>query len=405
MNAVKFLCGIIIVALVGILCGISSTLFLYLLDVATNARLKYEWIVFLLPVAGLILGFIFWKWGQTILGGNALILRTIREDASAPIPRRMTPMVLLGSVATHLFGGSAGREGTALQMGGALADHVAIGLKSSASSRRLILTAGIAGGFGSIFGTPFAGTFFALEVQRAGSRLDYAALIPALIAALVGELTTRTLGNQFGVLHTVYPVVKSLEVSAPILGKLLILALAVALVSLLFIEVSHRLKALLQTKIPHLSLRLAFGGMIVVGLWQLCGTHDYLGLGIPGIVGAFQDATTPAFAFAWKFLFTVITLGCGFMGGEVTPLFFIGATLGNAIGTLLCLPLDMAAACGFAALFGACANTPVACVIMAVELFGTSVLPHVMLVCLVSYLLKGRRSIYATGDHSSNTPA
>lgn len=374
---------------VGVLCGASSAAFLWLLDVATRYRGEHIWLVYLLPLAGAALGFVLSAWGLKILGGNNLILDTLNVENAEPLPKRMTPIVLLGSVITHLFGGSAGREGTAVQMGGSLADRFALLINAQGKTRVELISAGIAGGFGAVFGTPFAGTIFAMEVVRVG-QIDYHALIPALAAAIVGDLVTRGLGIE----HTAYPVVHMLSLTPLVIAKLLALSVTVACASAGFIELTHRIKSFLKERVPNMALRMALGGATVVGLWLVVGTDDYLGLGVPTIVRSFSDPTLPRAAFLLKIVFTAVTLGAGFLGGEVTPLFFIGAALGNSAGQALGLPLDLAAACGFAAVFGAAANTPLACAIMAVELFGAAVLPHVAIVCVLAYLMTGHRGIY-----------
>ena len=191
--------GLWLGATVGIACGVASAVFLTLLEQATQFRLAHEGIVYGLPVAGFVVGLLYERWGKPIRGGTNLVIDTIHENAHR-IPFRMGPMVLLGTVLTHVFGGSAGREGTAVQMGASLADEIAHRFRVGKETRRQLLAAGIAGGFGSVFGTPVAGMFFGLEVVCIG-RVDYDALLPALIAALVGDFVTRHLG----VVHTVYP--------------------------------------------------------------------------------------------------------------------------------------------------------------------------------------------------------
>ncbi|NPC71662.1 chloride channel protein [Corallococcus exiguus] len=375
-------------AIVGGVCGVASAVFLALLEEATEFRLAHESLVYALPLAGLVLGAVYGRWGASIKGGNNLVLDTVHEG-DAVIPLRMAPMVLLGTVLTHLFGGSAGREGTAVQMGASLADQIAWRFRVAPETRRELLAAGIAGGFGSVFGTPLAGTVFGLEVVCVG-RLGYEALLPALTAAVVGDLVTRGLGIH----HTAYPVPQALALTLPVLGKWLVFAVGIAGVAVAFIEGTHGLKRVLERRVPWLPVRMALGGLGVVGLWKLAGTSDYLGLGVPGILRAFEDVSLPWGAFAWKLVFTVVTLGAGFLGGEVTPLFFIGAALGNVLARLLGLPVDLGAAVGMAALFAAAANTPLALSLMAVELVGASVLPHVAIVATVAYLLTGHRGIY-----------
>lgn len=374
--------------LVGLVCGVASAAFLISLDWATATREAEPRLIYALPVAGLLIGAIYERLGASIKGGNNLIIDTL-HDAGPTLPLRMAPMVLIGTVLTHLFGGSAGREGTAVQMGASLADQLAHRLRLTKLVRLQLLAAGVAGGFASVFGTPIAGTVFGLELVLLG-RLEYHALVPALVAAVVGDLTTRGLGVE----HTPYPAVPPLALSPAVLAKWLLFALLIAAVTVAFIELTHRLKALLEERIPRLPLRMALGGAAVVGLWLLFGTSDYLGLGVPTIVRAFNDPDLPAYAFLAKLLFTAVTLSAGFLGGEVTPLFFVGATLGNVVGRALELPLALSAGVGLAAVFGAAANTPLALSIMAVELLGAPVLPHVVIVVVVAYLLTGHRGIY-----------
>jgi H+/Cl- antiporter ClcA len=293
-------------------------------------------------------------------------------------------------VLTHLFGGSAGREGTAVQMGASLADTALRQLKLSGALRRQVLAAGVAGGFGSVFGTPVAGALFGLEFVVQG-RIEYAALLPALTAAVVGDLTTRALG----ITHSLYPVPDTLALSPLLLLKWLIFALVLSLATRAFVELTHFLKAQGALRIPRLPLRMFVGGVAVVALWRLVGTSDYLGLGVPTILRSFSDTHLPVYAFALKILFTAITLGAGFLGGEVTPLFFVGAALGNALARALGLPLAMGAGVGLAAVFAAAAKTPLALSVMAVELLGASLFPHAAIVCTLCYLMTGRRGIYS----------
>jgi len=376
-------------SLVGGVCGGASALFLWLLARATSFRELHEQLVYALPLAGLAIGLVYERFGQGIKAGNDLIIDTI-HDGGPTVPLRMAPMVLLGTVLTHLFGGSAGREGTAVQMGASLADALAQRLRLDDHARRQLLVAGAAGGFGSVFGTPFAGALFGLEFIVRG-RIQYDALVPALAASLVGDLTTRALGIE----HTLYPAAHALPLTLPLLGKWLVFALVVAAVTLAFVRILHLLKARGAQLVPRLPLRMCLGGVAVVTAWQLVGTSDYLGLGVPGIVRAFSDPSLPAAAFALKLLFTVVTLGAGFLGGEVTPLFFVGAALGNVLARVLGIPLELGAGVGMAALFAAASNTPLALSVMAIELLGASVLPHVAIVCVLAYVLTGRLSIYS----------
>jgi H+/Cl- antiporter ClcA len=375
-------------ALVGAASGLASAIFLASLEVATDFRTRHEYVVYALPLAGLLLGLVYERWGKPIQGGNNLVIDTIHGDRPQ-IPLRMAPMVLVGTVLTHVFGGSAGREGTAVQMGASLADAIAHRFRVGKETRRQLLAAGIAGGFGSVFGTPLAGAVFGLEVVAVG-RTEYAAIVPALIAAVVGDLVTRRLG----IAHTVYPTLAHVDVTASVVGKLALMGVAMAGATIAFVELTHRLKRVLEQRIVRLPLRMFVGGAAVVILWRLVGSSDYLGLGVPVIVRAFTDPSLPWFAFALKLVFTAVTLACGFVGGEVTPLFFVGATLGSVLARVLGLPIELGAGVGIAAVFGAASNAPISLSIMAVELLGGNAFPHVLIVTLVAYLLSGHRGIY-----------
>jgi len=222
-------------------------------------------------------------------------------------------------------------------------------------------------------------------------RIEYDALVPALTASLIGDMTTRALGIQ----HTHYPVPPALGLSALVLLKWLLFAGALALATRVFIELTHFLKKQGEQRLPRLPVRLFVGGVLVVILWRVVGSSDYLGLGVPTILRSFTDPTLSPYAFCWKLLFTAVTLGAGFLGGEVTPLFFVGAALGNVLARALGLPLSLGAGVGLAAVFGAASNTPLALSVMAVELLGGNLFPHVVIVCVFTYLMSGQRSIYS----------
>ena len=375
-------------AAVGLLCGAASALFLWLLERATQFRTTHQAVVYTLPLAGLGIGWLYERFGRPIKGGNNLVIDTIHDDGPE-IPLRMAPMVLAGTVLTHVFGGSAGREGTAVQMGASLTDWLSHRLRLTSRVRRQLLAAGVAGGFGSVFGTPIAGAVFGLEFVVLG-HVEYEALVPALVASLIGDFTTRALGIH----HTDYPAAPRVALDPLLFGKWILFAAGVALTTFAFIELTHLIKRQGEKRLSRLPVRMFLGGLVVVGLWKLCGSSDYLGLGVPTIVRAFGDPTLSPAAFAWKLLFTAVTLGAGYLGGEVTPLFFVGAALGNALGRALGIPLSLAAGAGMAATFAAASNTPLALSIMAMELLGAGAFPHVVIVCAFAYVLSGHRSIY-----------
>lgn len=374
-------------AVVGVLCGATSALFLRLLDRVTLTREHHPSLVLGLPLAGLALGSVLHRWGKPAEGGMSLVLTRLHEGGP-PLPARMAPLALGGTLLTHLFGGSAGREGTAVQMGASLADLVAHTMKADAARRRSALLAGIAGGFGSVFGTPCAGAIFALEVPTVGA-VGARSLAPALTASIVGDLTARALGAT----HTALPAVAPLAPSALTVAKVIALGVALGLAARAFVALTRLVKQSLDLVTSSPPLRMALGGGAVSLLALLPNSSAYLGLGMPSIVAAFTTGA-PWYAPAAKALFTAVTVGCGFVGGEVTPLFFVGSTLGAALSPLVGLPLDLCAGVGLAAVFGAAARTPIALTLMAIEVLGHHVAPHAAIACTVAAVIARGAGLY-----------
>ncbi|WP_026104283.1 voltage-gated chloride channel family protein [Anabaena sp. PCC 7108] len=373
---------------VGILAGTASAALLASLEWATDWRESHKWIITLLPIGGFLSGLIYHKFGRSIEAGNNLLLEEIHNPKDI-IPFRMAPLVLLGTDLTHLFGGSAGREGTALQMGASLADQLTKIFHFQGASRRILLTAGISGGFASVFGTPLAGTVFGLEVLAIG-KIHYDALFPSLIAAIVGNQVTLL----WGLHHTGYqqaPIIPTMTIWGLIAA--IIAGIIFGIVARLFAQVTHKINHLFKTKISYPPLRPLIGGAIIAVIVGLSGTTKYIGLGIPTIVDAFQTHLSP-WDFAAKLSLTALTLGAGFKGGEVTPLFFIGATLGNALSLFLALPTPLLAGMGFVGVFAGAANTPIASTLMGIELFGLESGVYIGIGCVVSYLFSGHSGIY-----------
>jgi len=388
---------------VGLLAGSASALFLWLLDRVTQLRWAHGWLLYLLPVAGVVIGWLYQHLGKSVEGGNNLLLDQIHTPGGG-VPLRMAPLILVGTLVTHLFGGSAGREGTAVQMGGSLASAYGRLCHFGEDNMRVLLMAGVAAGFGSVFGTPLTGAIFAMEVLVIG-RMQYEALIPVLVASVVGDVTC----SAWGVHHSIYhiAITDGAGLHAAFDGKLIALVLLAAMVfgltSRLFAELTHALQHGFKRLVPAAPWRAALGGALVIGLVYLVGTRDYLGLGVYApsqdgvtILSAFHAGGATPWSWWWKLLFTAVTLAAGFKGGEVTPLFFIGAALGNTLALLTGAPVDLFAGLGFIAVFAGATNTPLACTVMGIELFGAHYAVYFAVACFVAYYFSGHSSIYAS---------
>ena len=373
--------------IIGSFIGSASAGFLISLDWVTNFREDHIWMIAFLPVSGLLIGLLYHYYGRNVEAGNNLLIDNIHNPKEI-IPLRMAPFVYLGTIVTHLFGGSAGREGTAIQMAGSIADQFSKPFRLSSSDRKILLIAAVAGGFGSVFGTPLAGAIFGMEFFLLG-RIRYNAIFPAFLTAAFADWITKLWQAK----HTHYHIDFVPELSLPNLLYAIIAGIIFGICAATFSKLMHKTSDIFRTKINYPPLRPMVGGIIVAAAVFLMGSTKYIGLGIPVIEEAFSNQL-PSYDFALKMIFTIITLSAGFKGGEVTPLFFIGATLGNALALFIPLPLALLAGMGFVAVFAGATNTPIACTIMAIELFGVECGVYVAIACVVSYLLSGNTSIY-----------
>ena len=398
---IRWFCYVVPVAMV---VGSLVALFLWLLDMATTFRWHNGWLLYFLPVVGIAIVTLYKFKGKNAEAGNNLVMDEIHKPGGG-IPFRMAPFVLITTVTTHLFGGSAGREGTAVQIGGSVANYFGRKMRLKDEDLRILLMTGIAAGFGAVFGTPIAGTIFALEVLAIG-RIKYDALLPCFFAAVLADIVC----SLYGIHHTHYQIDFHEQASSAIFKfdyKILIWvtisAVVFGLVSNLFSELSHTVKSLLHKYIKWKYAIPAVGGVAIIALTFLLGTTDYLGLGVTtqngtgnSLVNAFKPGGVDTFSWLWKIIFTVITLSTGFKGGEVTPLFFIGATLGNIIAMHTGMPVDLFAALGFIAVFAGATNTPLACTLMGVELFGAEHVLYFALACFIAYYFSGHSGIYTS---------
>lgn len=378
--------------LIGLLAGSASAVFLLSLDWATSTRESQRWIIFLLPLGGFLIGWIYFKLGQNTIKGNNLLLDELYYQKS-PIPLRMAPLVFLGTILTHLFGGSAGREGTAVQMGGSLADQLTKWFNLNPENRRLALIGGVSGGFASIFGTPLAGAIFALEWMHTGT-FRWQSLFPAFWTALVAHWVCASL---WGLGHTHYLIPEIAPHSIQNLLWIIPAGIAFGLSGRIFGECTHFFSKLFANQVSYPPLRPVIGGVLIALIVWISDSTTYIGLGIPRIEEAFVQPV-PWYDWLVKTGLTGFTLGAGFKGGEVTPLFFTGATLGNALSAWIPLPLALLAGMGFVGVFSGATNTPMACSIMGMELFGYEAGIYLCLACGIAYVFSGRGSIYSSQD-------
>ncbi len=390
---------------VSIAIGSLVALFLWIMDIAASTRWAHLWLIFFLPLAGVLITFIYKKYGKNSDAGNNLIMDEIHKPGGG-IPARMAPLVLISTVITHLFGGSAGREGTAVQMGGSVASLFSRWYKINQEDKRILLMCGMAAGFGAVFGTPVTGAIFALEVLAIG-QIKYDALIPCFIASVLADIVCAA----YGIHHTHYRITYVRELKQTfsfhtfdfvLLFKVIVAGVAFGLVGFLFAELSHFIKDKSNKYIHNKWIIPVIGGTVVIAVSYLIGSFNYLGLGVSNptggvsIISSFAPGGATYWSWLWKLLLTAITLNTGFKGGEVTPLFFIGATLGNTLATISGSPVDLFAGLGFIAVFAGATNTPLACTIMGIELFGTDNALYFAVACFTAYYFSGHSGIYSS---------
>lgn len=301
---------LLLATVIAVLAGSASALFLYSLDWATTTRITHPWLIWLLPFAGFTVGWLYLRFGRSVEGGNNLILEEVHRPANT-IPLRMAPLVYIGTVVSHLFGASVGREGTAVQMGASIADQFTSLLKLDNDARRMVLMAGVSAGFSSVFGTPLAGAIFGLEVMAIG-RMHYTAIFPCLLAAVVAD----QVGLMWGVHHTHYAMSLIPPLSLWTLGAVIAAGCCFGLAARVFADATHLIGGVMKKYVAYAPLRPFIGGVIVTLAVYLLQGERYIGLGIPVIVDAFQHPLAP-WDFVGKLAFTVMSLGSGFKGGEV----------------------------------------------------------------------------------------
>ena len=390
-----------ITIMTAVLVGSATAWFLIALDFVTIWRTNQIWVVNFLPLIGLGIGFAYHYFGADAKKGNDLILEIHQatettsttnttstiSSSTKPIPLIMAPLVFISSLLTHLGGGSAGREGTAVQMGGAIADQFTTLFKLSSAERKTILIMGVSAGFAAVFGTPFTAAIFALEIMSF-RKVKFENIIPSFLAAFGAHYICLA----WQVKHTVYSIDIIPSITVSTISWTMLAGIIFGLAAFLFTYTGNIFKGLFA-KIKFEPMRPFIGGIIIALFIVVANSTKYIGLGIPSITDAF-NTHAGNFDFALKLLLTSLTLSAGFKGGEVTPLFFIGATLGNILIWFIPLPMALLAGMGFVAVFAGATHCVVASIIMGMELFGIQAGIYVGLASLVAYFTSGINGIY-----------
>ncbi len=384
--------------------GLASAVFLTALDLVTATRWRFPWLLGLLPVAGLLMVRAYALWGRGADRGMSLILDAVHRR-TPEVPWVMAPLVLGSTLLSHLCGGSVGREGTAVQMGASLAGVWGRRFRAWVPDPSLALLAGVAGGFGSVFGTPWAGAVYAIEVPVLG-RFQWHRALPCLIASWTGHAVCVLLGVR----HTAYPAARSIDLQPwGGLWQCLVAAVVFGLAARLFVALLKGWGRWFEAcRIPRGAFPVVSALGVIALAWGV-GTDAYLGIGVTGrlpgdppLVRCFEPGGVTLWSWGWKLLFTTLTLAGGFKGGEVTPLFFIGAALGHAIATVAGWPVSEFAALGFVAVFAAASHAPWACAILGWELFGPQLCLPALLVCLVAHGVSTGTGLYDARTQSAS---
>ena len=370
----------------GLIVGAFSVAFAYAMNFVTGFREEHVFIHLFLPIAGLFIAFLYKVCKSDNEKGTNLVLTSISEEDDIPVT--MAPLIFVSTILTHLFGGSAGREGAALQLGGSLANSYGKVFKLDAADKKVIIMCGMSAAFSALFGTPMAAAIFSLEVVSVGV-MYYGALLPVIFSSLIASQFAAGMGihpERFHVENVPEFAVKSG-------AKVVLLAVICAVVSILFCYILRKMSGLLKGKIENPYIRIVVGAVIVIGINFALGTTDYMGAGVNVIERALEGDVV-FYAFMLKILLTAITLGAGFKGGEIVPTLFIGATLGSFVGGLLGLSNSFAGALGMTALFCGVTNCPITSLLISFELFGYKGVEFFLMAVAISYLMSGYTGLY-----------
>lgn len=377
-----YACGI------GILVGLVAIVFHEGIDWATHLRGEYPMLIWALPIGGMVIVLLYRVCGMEKDRGTNLVLVAVREAEQMKL--RTTPLIFTATILTHLVGGSAGREGAALQLGGSLGAYMGRRIGLDEKDHRIMVMCGMAAAFSGLFGTPLTAAVFSMEVVSVGV-MYYSAMVPSLIAALVSVQFARSAGLHA---HHGYEIGQAAELNGVTMIQAAVLGLMCAVVSIFFCKMMHIAPKVYGKYLKDPVLRAAVGGCLVLGLTLLMGTQDYNGAGDPVIRRMLAGETIPA-AFVLKILFTAVTLGAGFRGGEIVPVLFTGCAFGTLVGPALGLPHGFSGALGMTAVFCGATNCPISSLLLSYELFGGESLPLYALCCAVSYTLSGYYGLYS----------
>lgn len=373
--------------LIGFLSGLVAVLFLSSINWAISFRRQYDWIIFFLPLIGFLIAYFYKHFSNGVELGSNLILDEVHESREK-IPLRIVPFIFLGTVSSHLFGASVGREGAAVQMGAGISDQIYRWFGKFIDNRKIIIMMGMSAGFASVFGTPMAGAIFGIEVLFIGL-LTYEALLPCMISAVIGFYTTMILG----ITHPHYLSFESPNITIHGIISSIIAGVFFGYTAKFFVWAIHKIKNLFVEKVSNQLYAPVIGGIVLIALYYLVGSDRYHSLGEDVIRSSFNQRVYP-WDFLVKIFSTVLSVGSGFRGGEVMSLFYIGSTLGNSLSFILPLDYSILAAMGFVAVFAGAANTPLTCLVMTFELFGPGLGIYAGLAIVTSYLFSGKSGIY-----------
>ncbi len=370
----------------GLVIGLIGSLFHELLDAAAEIRHAHPWILFLLPAAGIIIVLIYHLAGIKSSKGTNLVITAIQSNEEVPV--RMAPLIIASTILTHLCGGSAGREGAALQVGGSLGNAFAKLFQFDDKDTRIMIMCGMSACFAALFGTPVAAAIFSMEVISVGI-MYYAAIVPCTISALIAS----SIASISGLAPTRFSISEIPALTLPVALKMVILSIIFAVASILLCIVLHKTSHAFTKYIDNQYVRIITAAVMVIALRFLTGSSDYLGAGTDVIARSFIQQSA-WYVFLLKMLFTAITLGGGFKGGEIVPTLFVGATLGSFLAPLFGLPVGICAACGMVTVFCGVTNCPLTSLLLSIEMFGSGSLKYCMLCIALGYLLSGYYSLY-----------